>query len=133
MSPSHRVAVAVLILLGILAAVVLVAVAGNVCPVETPAQPCPDASRNRALVVTLASLSAALVVTPFAFLGEVMARRRIVYRGAWWRAARRGTLTGLVIAAIAGLRLGGVLSVPIAIFVIILAGVIEWFFARRDD
>ena len=133
MSPNHRIAVAVLILLGILAAVVLVAVAGNACPMETPAQPCPDASRNRAVVVTLASLTAALVVTPFAFLGEVMARRRIVYRGAWWRAARRGTLTGLVIAAIAGLRLGGVLSVPIAIFVIILAGVIEWFFARRDD
>ena len=133
MSANHRIAVAVLILLAILGAVMLVAVAGRACPIETPAQPCPDASRNRALVVALTSVTAALLVTPFAFLGEVMARRRIVYRGAWWRAARRGTLTGLVIAAIAGLRLGGVLSVPIAIFVIILAGVIEWFFARRDD
>ena len=28
-----------------------------------------------------------------------MARRRIVYRGAWWRAARRGILSGLFIAA----------------------------------
>ena len=133
MSANHRLAVAVLILLAIFGAVMLVAVAGRACPVETPAQPCPDAARNRALVVALTSVTAALMVTPFAFLGEVMARRRIVYRGAWWRAARRGTLTGLVIAAIAGLRLGGVLSVPIAIFVIILAGVIEWFFARRDD
>ena len=133
MSANHRLAVAVLILLAIFGAVMLVAVAGRVCPVETPAQPCPDAAANRALVVALTSVTAALLVTPFAFLGEVMARRRIVYRGAWWRAARRGTLTGLVIAAIAGLRLGGVLSVPIAIFVIILAGVIEWFFARRDD
>jgi hypothetical protein len=132
-SANHRLAVAVLILLGILAAIVLVAVAGRACPAETAAQPCPDAARNRALVVTLASLSAVLIVTPFAFLGEVMARRRIVYRGAWWRAARRGILTGLVIAAIAGLRLGGVLSVPITIFVITLAGVIEWFLARRDD
>ncbi len=133
MSANHRLAVAVLILLAIFGAVMLVAVAGRACPVETPAQPCPDAAANRALVVALTSVTAALMVTPFAFLGEVMARRRIVYRGAWWRAARRGTLTGLVIAAIAGLRLGGVLSVPIAIFVIILAGVIEWFFARRDD
>jgi hypothetical protein len=132
-SERHRLAVAILILVGILSAVVLVAVAGRACPIETAAQPCPDAARNRAVVVALASMSAALLVTPFAFLGEVMARRRIVYRGAWWRAARRGTLTGLVIAAIAGLRLGGALSVPIAIFVIILAGVIEWFFARRDD
>ena len=133
MSANHRLAVAALILLALLGTVVLVAVAGRACPVETPAQPCPDAARNRALVVALTSVTAALAVTPFAFLGEVMARRRIVYRGAWWRAARRGTLTGLVIAAIAGLRLGGVLSVPIAIFVITLAGVIEWFFARRDD
>ena len=133
MSANHRIAVAVLILLAIFGAVMLVAVAGRACPVETPAQPCPDAAANRALVVALTSVTAAMMVTPFAFLGEVMARRRIVYRGAWWRAARRGTLTGLVIAAIAGLRLGGVLSVPIAIFVIILAGVIEWFFARRDD
>ena len=77
-------------------------------------------------------MAVALLVTPFAFLGEVMARRRIVYRGAWWRAARRGALAGLVIAALAGLRLGDVLSVPIAIFVVILAGVMEWFFARRD-
>ena len=133
MSANHRLAVAVLILLAIFGAVMLVAVGGRACPVETPAQPCPDAAANRAVVVALTSVTAALMVTPFAFLGEVMARRRIVYRGAWWRAARRGTLTGLVIAAIAGLRLGGVLSVPIAIFVIILAGVIEWFFARRDD
>ena len=133
MSARHRLTVALLILVGILAVVVLVAVAGRICPIDTEQQACPDAARNRAVVVTLASVSAGLLVTPFAFLGEVMARRRIVYRGAWWRAARRGALTGLFIAAIAGLRLGGVLSVPIAIFLIILAGVIEWFFARRDD
>jgi len=132
-SGRHRLAVAAAILLGILAAVVLVAVAARACPVETDAQPCANAARNRAVVVALASVTAGLLVTPFAFLGEVMARRRIVYRGAWYRAARRGTLTGLVIAAIAGLHLGGALSVPIAIFVIILAGVIEWFAARRDQ
>ena len=46
--------------------------------------------------------------------------------------ARRGALTGLVIAVLAGLRLGGALSVPVAIFVIILAGVVEWLVARRE-
>ena len=132
MSGRHRLAVAALILLGILAVVVLIAVAGRACPIETEFHPCADAARNRAIVVGLASIGAALLVTPFAFLGEVMARRRIVYRGAWSRAARRGILVGLVLAALAGLRLGGTLSVPIAIFVIILAGVIEWFLARRD-
>ena len=132
MSGRHRLIVAALLLLGILASVVLVAVAARACPVETVTQPCADAARNRAIVVGLASTSAALLVTPFAFLGELMARRRIVYRGAWSRASRRGILVGLVLAAIAGLQLGGALSVPIAIFVIILAAVIEWFFARRD-
>ncbi len=132
MSGRHRLVVAALILLAVLAAIILVAFVGNACPIDMEPQPCPDAARNRAVVVTLASGSVALLVTPFAFLGEVMARRRIVYRGAWSRAARRGILTGLVIAALAGLRLGDVLSVPIAIFVIILAGVSEWFLARRD-
>ncbi len=132
MSGRDRIGVAALVLLGILAAMVLVAVTGRACPVETSAQPCPDAAMNRALVVLLAAASLSLVVTPFAFLGEVMARRRIVYRGAWVRAMRRGGLVGLVVAALAGLRLGGSLSVPIAIFVIILAGVVEWYLARRD-
>ena len=61
-----------------------------------------------------------------------MARRRIVYRGAWSRAARRGVLAALIVAALAGLRLGGALSVPVALFVLLLAGVLEWFFVRND-
>jgi len=130
---EHRLAVAALIATGILAAVLLVAVAGSVCAEQTEVQACADAARNRVVVVGLASLTAALLVTPFAFLGEIMSRRRIVYRGAWGRAARRGILVGLLIATVAGLRLGGALSAPIAIFVIILAGVIEWFFSRRDQ
>jgi MFS family permease len=132
MSGRNRIVVAALILLAILGAIVLVAFAGTACPVETEAQPCPDATRNVVIVIGLASATAALLVTPFAFLGEVVARRRIVYRGAWGRAARRGVLVGLVLATLAGLRLGGALNVPVAIFVIILAAVLEWFLARRD-
>jgi hypothetical protein len=131
-SGRHRLTVAILLLAGVLAVVILVAVAGRICPIDTPAQPCPDAARNRVVVVSLATVGAALIVAPFAFLGEVMARRRIVYRGAWLRAARRGVLVGLIVAILAGLRLGGALSVPVAIFVVILAGVIEWLFARRE-
>ena len=132
MSGRHRVTVAALILAGLLAVVILVAVAGRTCPVETASQPCPDAARNRVVVVILASVSAGLLVAPFAFLGEVVARRRIVYRGAWLRAARRGVLVGLVVATLAGLRLGGALSVPVAIFVVILAAAVEWLAARRE-
>jgi hypothetical protein len=89
-SGQHRLAVAALLLFGVLAAVVLVAVAARACPVETVLQPCADAARNRAIVVGLASTSAALLITPFAFLGELMARRRIVYRGAWSRGGGGG-------------------------------------------
>lgn len=132
MSGRHRAIVGGLILLAVLSALLLVAFASASCPVETAAQPCPQAGRNVVVVIALASLAAGLIVTPFAFLGEVVARRRIVYRGAWVRAARRGVLVALVIATLAGLRLGGALNVPIAIFLVILAGAVEWFLARRD-
>ena len=132
MSGRQRAIVASLLLLGLLGVIVLLGFAAAACPIETEAQPCPQATRNLVIGVTLASLSATLLVVPFAFLGEVMARRRIVYRGAWWRAGRRGVLVGLVLAALAGLRLAEVLSVPVALFTIVLGGVIEWFLARRD-
>ena len=133
MSGRHRILVAGLLLLAILAFVVLVAFAGSACPVESPQQPCAAATANRAVVIGLASVGAGLLVAPFAFLAEFLARRRIVYRGAWLRAGRRGALTGLVVATLAGLRLGGALSVPVAMFVIILAVIIEWLLARRDS
>ena len=42
-------------------------------------------------------------------------------------------LAGVVIAALAGLRLGGALTVAVAIFVVLLAGLVEWFAVRRLD
>ena len=132
MSGRHRAVVAGLILLGVLAVVLLLAFAGNACPVETELQACPEAARNLAVGIGLGSAAVGLLVTPFALMGEVLARRRIVYRGAWGRAARRGILAGLVVAALAGLRLGGALGVPTALFVLFLAGVIEWYFVRND-
>lgn len=132
MSGRNRTIVAALFLLAILGLVVLVAFVANACPVDSELQPCPGAARNLVLGIGLASTSVALIVAPFAFLGEVLARRRIVYRGAWGRAARRGVLAGLVVATLAGLRLGGAMSVPVALFVLVLAAVLEWFFVRND-
>jgi hypothetical protein len=131
-SGRQRIAVAAVVLIGVLGVVVLLAVASRACPTETELQPCPDAARNRALVLGLASVSVATLATPFAFLGEFVARRRIVYRGAWWRAARRGALVGLVLAALGGLRLGDALTVPAAIFTVLLAILGERFLAVRD-
>lgn len=126
-------AVAALVLLAVLAAVVLVSFAGRACPADTPADPCPEAGANRAVVVTLAAATAGLAVVPFALLAEFAVRRRIIYRGAWARAARRGLLVASAIAALAGLRLGGALSVPVALFIVSLAAALEWFAVRRFD
>ncbi|HLE88899.1 MAG TPA: hypothetical protein VI733_02450 [Candidatus Limnocylindria bacterium] len=133
MTGRSRVAIAALVLLGILAGVVLVAFAGSACATDTVAQPCPDVGRNRAVVVSLAAATVALLVAPFALLAEFAVRRRIVYRGAWGRATRRALLVAGTAAAVAGLRLGGALSVPAALFVVTLAAVVEWFAVRRFD
>ncbi len=132
MSGRHRTIVGGLILLGLLSFALLVAFAARSCPVETLSQPCPQAARNVVVVVLLAAIGTAALVAPFAFLGEVLARRRIVYLGAWSRAGRRGVLAGLVVATLGGLRLAGVLSVEIAIFMLIVAVAAEWLFSRRD-
>jgi hypothetical protein len=132
-SARHRTIVAGLVLVGILGIVVLLAIAARACPTESAIQPCPDAARNRVVVLGVASGTAAALVTPFAFLGEFVARRRIVYRGAWWRAVRRGALAGIVLAALGGLRLGGALTLPVAIFIVLLAVLGERFLAARDN
>jgi hypothetical protein len=133
MTSRSRIAVAALVLLAVLGGVVLVAFAGNACAGDLPGQPCPNAGANRAVVVALAATTAGVAVMPFALLAEFAVRRRIIYRGAWGRALRRGVLVGAVIAAIAGLRLGGALSVPVALFAISLAAATEWIALRRFD
>jgi hypothetical protein len=133
MTSRSRIAVTALMLLAVLGAVVLVAFAGNACPGDLPGRPCPAAGANRVVVVALAATTAGVAVMPFALLAEFAVRRRIIYRGAWARAIRRGLLVGAAIAAIAGLRLGGALSVPVALFVISLAAAVEWIALRRFD
>ena len=133
MTGRSRVVVAALVLLAVLGAVVLVAFAGNSCAGDLPGRPCPEAGTNRAVVVALAAITAGLAVMPFALLAEFAVRRRIIYRGAWGRAARRAVLVAATVATIAGLRLGGALSVPVALFVISLAAALEWVALRRFD
>jgi hypothetical protein len=133
LSRETRFAIIGLALLAIAAAVAMVVFASLACPGDSPGQPCPAAGINRLVVIGLASVTASLAAAPFAFLSEFVLRRRIVYRGAWSRAARRGVLLGVVIAVLAGLRLGGALTVPVLIFVLLLAAAAEWFAIRRFD
>ncbi len=133
MSGRLRLALAFVFLLGVLCVVVLLAYAGAACATDLPGAPCPEAGQHRATVVALAAVGATLLVVPFAFLAEFASRRRIVYRGMWGRALRRGLLAGLAVGALAGLRLGGALSVPSALFVVLMLGLLEWFTMRRFD
>jgi hypothetical protein len=130
---GSRLAVATLVLLALLATVVLVGFASVSCATDQPGRPCPEAGFNRAVMVTLVGMAAGLVVTPFAFLAEFALRRRIEYRGAWGRAMRRGLLAGLAVAALAGLRVGGALEVPAALFVLAMVVLVEGFAVRRFD
>lgn len=133
MTSRSRIAIAALMLLAVLGAVVLVAFAGNACAGDLPGKPCPSSAANRVVVVALAAATAGAAVVPFALLAEFAVRRRIIYRGAWGRAIRRGALVAMVVAAIAGLRLGGALSMPVALFVVSLAAATEWISLRRFD
>ena len=129
---GHRAAVALLLAGATLLAVGLVVFATRACPGPTDAAPCPSAAVNRGIVVALAAAGAGLLVTPFAFLAEYAMRRRIVYRGAWARAARRGAVVAIVVAALAGLRLGGVLSAPLAAAVVFGPIALEVYVSRTE-
>jgi hypothetical protein len=117
---------------GAVAAMVGVLVlATQLCPGPAPGDPCPDADRNRLLVIGLAGVAVMLLITPGAFVIDFAARRRIAYLGAWGRAARRGALAGLVLGAVAGLRLVDALNPFSAAVVAGVAVAAEWLAIRR--
>ena len=132
MSIGHRAAIVLLIAAGTVTAVGLVLFATNSCPGPTDIDPCASAAVNRGIVVALAAAAEGLIVTPFAFLAEYATRRRIVYRGAWSRAARRGAVVAIVIAVLAGLRLGGALSAPLAAAVVLGPIALELYLSRTE-
>jgi hypothetical protein len=132
-SRGNRIAALALIVGSAVCVALLVVAAANLCPTELPGQPCAEAGRNRAVIIGLASLAAGLLVAPLVFLAEVARRRGVVYRGAWLRASRRGLLASATIGALGGLRMAGALSVPGAIFIVLLAAVLEWFARRMLD
>jgi hypothetical protein len=68
---------------------------------------------------------------PLLWLLEFAAGRRVAYRGGWARAGRRAGLAGLTVAVLIVLRGEGSLSLPLAVFVVALALLVEGAFMLR--
>lgn len=62
-----------------------------------------------------------LTLVPLLWLAGFARARRIAYRGDWWRAARRGGLVGLVVTMFVILQGQGLLSAPLALFILAMA------------
>ena len=66
-----------------------------------------------------------LTVMPVLWLIGFGRAHRIAYRGDWSRAARRALLVGLVVAIFVFLRGQAALSLPLALFVVAMAVLVE--------
>jgi hypothetical protein len=79
----------------------------------------------------LLGLAVALTLAPLLWLAVFVRHRRIAYRGDWWRASRRAALVALVIVLFVVLRGQEALSLPLAIFVVAMAALVEVTFSLR--
>ncbi|HUR16381.1 MAG TPA: hypothetical protein VMZ33_03780 [Candidatus Limnocylindrales bacterium] len=71
-------------------------------------------------------------VTPLFWLGRFVMTRRIAYRGDWWRALRRGALVGLVVTLFVVMRGMGAFSMPLLLFVVAMAVLVELTLSVRS-
>lgn len=87
-----------------------------------------DPEGNAAVLLAGALLLGAavgLTIAPLLWLAGFARAHRIAFRGDWWRAARRAALVGLVVTIFVVLRGQGLLSVPLALFVLAMAVFVE--------
>ncbi len=66
-----------------------------------------------------------LTLAPLLWLGAFFVAHQIAYRGAWWRALRRGLLVGLIVAAFVVLRGQAALAPALALFIVVMAVLVE--------
>jgi hypothetical protein len=66
-----------------------------------------------------------LTLAPLFWLVSFVRSRRIAYRGDWWRALRRAVLAGLLVTIFVVLLGQGMISAPLALFVLAMAVLIE--------
>ncbi|HUG49265.1 MAG TPA: hypothetical protein VMP67_12740 [Candidatus Limnocylindria bacterium] len=73
----------------------------------------------------------ALTLTPLFWLSVFARARRIAYWGDWLRAGRRGALVGLLVALFVILRGQDMFSLPLALFIIAMAVLVELTLSLR--
>ncbi len=79
----------------------------------------------------LLGLAVALTLLPLFWLTSFARRRRIAYRGDWWRASRRASLAGGVVTVLVLLRILDAFSLPLAAFVVAMALFVELTVTER--
>ena len=86
-----------------------------------------------ALLAGALTLGAAVAGTlaPVLWLVGFALQGRIAYRGDWWRAARRAALVGLIVAIFVVLRGEQALNLPLALFVVAMAVLVELTLSLR--
>ena len=79
------------------------------------------------------TLGAAVAGTlaPLLWLAGFASQGRIAYRGDWWRAARRAALVGLIVAIVIVLRGVQALNLPLVLFVVAMAVLVELTLSLR--
>ena len=73
----------------------------------------------------------ALTLAPVLWMASFIWSRHIAYRGSWWRAARRAAIVGFVVAMFVLMRGQDAFSVPLALFVVAMALLVELTISRR--
>lgn len=79
----------------------------------------------------LLGAAVALTVAPVLWLAAFVVTNRIAYRGDWWRASRRALLFGLVAVIFVVMRSQDLFSVPLALFVVAMAVLVELTLSLR--
>jgi hypothetical protein len=79
----------------------------------------------------LLGAAVALTLAPVFWLAAFVRTNRIAYRGSWWRAGRRAALCGLVVALFVLIRGQGMFSVPLMLFVVAMAVLVELTLSLR--
>jgi hypothetical protein len=80
----------------------------------------------------LVGAALALTVAPVLWIATYVSSRQIGYLGSWPRAGRRAALVGLVVATLIVMRAQGTFSLPLVLFVVAMAVLVELTLTLRS-